>query len=201
MSALVRSIAALVLAVVALSGCRTVEKLIAPSPTPEPICFGMGEVADGPPHTIELMAGLGERMVFVARVTAPGEARFNTEGAVPVGSEAAMQASVPLPIIVTVHPVTIERVLDGDATGVEGIATRGGTVGCATFEAHPIIDLRAGGRYLVWLRPGMFIDETPDPAHPLVSDAWPVGPTGMIATPHDGSVSIDDLVTRLAVGG
>ena len=196
MPALLRHTAVLALVAVALTGCRTVDRLIEAPREPEPVCFNIGETAEFPPLTLELLTSRPDRLVVVAEVTGPGEARFNTPDQAPAAPKRVDGG----PVIVTIHPATIQRVLGGDAIDIGAVATLGGVVGCAEFTSQPAVNLRPGGRYLLWLAPGRFGDGTPDPAHPLVNHAWPIDDAGQVGTPEDGIVQVNRIKAMLDGG-
>jgi len=194
MSALLRPVAALTVVVLSIAGCRTVERLIDPSPTPE-ACLSIGEQADGPPLTIEFLRD-GPWDALVAEVVTAGEGRYNTpDGSVTTSRGSSKGGSGPA--IITRYGIGGVEVLRGSEPTSDAVALRGGTVGCSRMDAHPRPDLRAGGRYVLWLRTGQFADGAEDPNLPQVIDAWPIN-QGFITTPNDGSITLAELRERLA---
>jgi hypothetical protein len=196
MSAL-RLLAVLVLVATASAACRTVERFVNPTPTAE-TCLSIGEQADGPPLTLAFMRD-GPWDAVVANVTTDGEGRYNSpDGSVPTNRGGAGDPVGPP--IVTRYGVDGAVILRGGDVAPVAVAIRGGSVGCSHMEAHPRPAIREGGRYLFWLRTGLFADGTEDPGLPQVVDAWPAGRDGLIGTPHDGLVTIAELRQQLAAG-
>jgi hypothetical protein len=190
MSTVVFRIALVVVVLVVAAGCRTVERIIAPSTDPDD-CFGMSEIGHEAPLTLELLEQLGWQAV-VGTVTGPGTSVFNSpDGSKPFNGP--RNAGGPDPAIVTVHPVTIERVIHGDAAEVTEVATPGGTVDCYTFDVQPQPLFRVGVSTVLFLRPGRYADGTPNLARPLLAKAWPVGVDDTVVTEHDGVIPMEEL--------
>jgi len=92
--------------------------------------------------------------------------------------------------IATLETVSLAK---GDSKELQSVRLFGGKLGCDTWEVSGYPDLVVGRRYLV------FAQRLPAPDGQAVAELtatsiWPVDPDGVVATPANGLMSIDEVI-------
>ncbi|MBA3851810.1 MAG: hypothetical protein H0X59_05535 [Chloroflexi bacterium] len=168
---------------------------LAPAESPEapPDRRGSFSLVDSAPATIDLTRISSS--VVLGSVTGVGPGQWNTkDGRLPTGED-------------LMDPFDVMRLLRVDVErqlGYQGAATtlivriRGGTIGCASFTDSEFPNVIEPGQRFV-----LFLDGWTPPRNGLVGVQrvelmWPVDQEGRVATPEDGTLTIEELATRVA---
>jgi hypothetical protein len=176
-------------------GATTDPDAVRPSPEvtapPPGDCRSYTTFRDGAPPTVEILTRVASS-AFVGTITEVGPARWNT-----VDGEAPSRDAIEGDSVVRLAKVQVTEPISG-AAGADGavtVALPGGQMGCDVFEDADIpLEVEPGDTYVFFVgSPGRLHVGEGD----LATAMWPVSPTGAVATPTEGTMSVEELV-RLA---
>lgn len=161
------------------------------SPTPQVICGDHVITYDGLEPTIETQATAPG--VFVADVISADAFLL------PIGSDGSGE-SAGVTDVYRLLTVDVTAVAKGDDEAtMRDIAVPGGTFGCATFLVSGLPELTQGERY------AFFVEErtvqVPEGSAPVTFTLWPVSSGGIVKTPLDGDLTIDEFVSAVRAAG
>jgi hypothetical protein len=114
----------------------------------------------------------------------------------PDGSAAPADALSPFSVYRTVT-ISVDKAMKGDIGSKFTFRVPGGKVGCAVFAPEGIpLEIAKGDAYLFFTQ-DLPATDAKGGAVPTVTDMWPVS-SGVVATPVDGKVSIQEVATEAA---
>ena len=131
--------------------------------------------------------------VFVGRVTDVGAGQMTTANRTPGASVVSpSRASVYTPVSIEVN-TAIRGVQTGEAVDVQ---VQGGEIGCnRVIYSNPPTDLSVGQQYVVFM-----IDAGRVAESGRLLALWPVT-DGLVRTPADGTLTIEELAARVQAAG
>lgn len=128
-------------------------------------------------------------LVIVGTVGAVQGPRWNTRDGGPANKQKSTANSV-----YRLVTVSVETTMKGSVPGTVQLRFPGGRAGCEAWVAEDIpLDLASGDRLVLFVQdlPAADISSS---AQTTVG-AWPVGSDGVVSTPADGRVPMDDLIS------
>jgi hypothetical protein len=146
-------------------------------------------VEEGTP-TIEL-AVLWAELTILGDIREIGGARYNTPGGELTGERPVGMYDVYRPTLVHVETVVDGKPIDGDVK----VRLPGGSLGCDTYEIDRTQAVDGEGLYVLFLgwEPDVRGNDVPEMT---IVRAWPVNDAGMVVTPYDGELSVEEFILR-----
>lgn len=159
-------------------------------------CYGAVVNRDGPPSTIAFLMTYNTAVV-IADVRSIEEGIFNTRDGGPPDPPRGAGQGYDLEVQTPVN-LAVSSVLYGPGDGgARRVVNDGGKAGCVEYDVQGAPRLEIGRTYAFFLSPSAFTDGRPRPELPEIRVAWPVSQRGMVATPEDGLLTLEELAKAI----